>query len=189
MNNNNKNLIRTLIRECISEILTEEGHPEPYDDKTDTFQPSPRDRMEPSKSSLVTTPTDMSPETKVSEDKGKQSSILTAAEKQKINKTLTHIGLDGNGRFEKVSRGLLYITRGLDAVGFSLDMVSGDIIMGDKGSRMLPFRRKAYEGQDVFTENPEIENSRIYITWENLTPPRDNQPTSVGNFEIIAYAT
>lgn len=119
----------------------------------------------------------------ITETSGKEH-VLTPKERNILATAFARVGLDGNGRFEKKERGLQAVTGVLQALGFNLDMVSGDIIMGDKGSRMLPFRRVNAPGQDTFTEQPMIENSRIVFTWENLARPE--QPA---RFEILCYAS
>ncbi len=105
---------------------------------------------------------------------------LSNSERQKIGKEFAKVGLDGNGRFQKKEEGLQKVTDALSNLGFQLDMVSGDVIMSDKGSRNLTFRRKNEPGQDAYTEQPIIDNSRIAFTWELL----DGR-----SFEILAYAS
>lgn len=114
---------------------------------------------------------------------------LTASERNKIGKAFAASGLDGNGRFEKKERGLQAITNALWTLGFQLDMVTADIIMGDKGSRNLTFRRKNPEGADPFTELPEISNSRIVFNWEALDRPSYQYPNAPHVYEILAYAS
>ena len=109
---------------------------------------------------------------------------LSNSERNKIGAAFKQAGLDGNGRFEKKERGLAAVTNALDSLGFQLDMVSGDMIMGDSGSRNFIFRRKNAPGQDPFTQTNEISNSRIVFTWENLAS--QGQPVK---FEILAYAS
>src|SRR6185503_6675488 len=96
---------------------------------------------------------------------------ISNSERNKISKEFATLGLDGNGRFEKKEHGLQAITNALSKLGFQLDMVSSDIIMGDKGSRTLTYRRANDPGQDIFTEKPEISNSRIVFTWERMDGP------------------
>ncbi len=105
---------------------------------------------------------------------------LSKPEQRAIGSAFAKAGLDGNGRFEKKEQGLLTVTNALSSLGFQLDMVSADMIMGDRGSRNLLFRRQNPPGTDAFTEQPEISNSRIAFTWELLSP---------GKFEILAYAS
>lgn len=105
---------------------------------------------------------------------------LSKPERNAISNAFAKMGLDGNGRFDKKEQGLSAVTQALDSLGFQLDMVSRDIIIGDQGSRMLLFRRRNAEGADAFTEQPEISNSRIVFTWELMGQNR---------FEILAYAS
>lgn len=116
-------------------------------------------------------------------------SSLSKVERNRISSAFQKAGLDGNGRFVKKEHGLSAITRILDALGFNLDVVTADSIMGDKGSRTLIFRRKNDEGQDAFTEKPEIENSRIVFNWERLDGPSHQSPNAPSRFEILAYAS
>lgn len=109
---------------------------------------------------------------------------LSASERNKIGKAFAAAHLDGNGHFEKKEHGLQAITAVLDSLGFQLDMVSADIIMGDQGSRNLLFRRKNDPGADPFTEKPEIQNSRIVFSWYNRA-----QQGHPADFEILAYAS
>ena len=101
---------------------------------------------------------------------------LVQKERNAISSAFAKAGVDGNGRFTSVGKGLSAVTFALDSVGFNLDMVSGDLVLGDKGSRMLPFRRKS---PDATVELPEIKNSRISFNWEKLGD----------KFEIQCYAS
>ena len=165
--------------------MNEEAQPEPYDDKTDTFQPSPRDRIEPVKKP---TPVkgggkDVKINEMIREDK------LSTSERNKIGQAFAKVGLDGNGRFEKKEHGLAAVTQALSQLGFQLDMVSADMIMGDKGSRNLVFRRANDAGADPYTEKATISNSRIAFNWERMDGPTHQYPTSPSKFEILAYAS
>jgi hypothetical protein len=68
-------------------------------------------------------------------------------------------------------------------------MVSGDMLMGDKGNRNLSFRRANDPGQDPFTEKPAIVNSRIAFVWDRMDGPTAQNPNSPNKFEILAYAS
>lgn len=114
---------------------------------------------------------------------------LSASERNKLHDAFKKAGLDGNGRFEKKEQGLAAVTNALASLGFQLDMVPADIIMGDKGSRNFVFRRVNAPGQDVFTEQPEITNSRIVFTWERLDGRIQQYPNSPSKFEILVYAS
>ena len=105
---------------------------------------------------------------------------ISNGERNKLGKEFAKLGLDGNGRFVKKEYGLRAVTSVLDSLGFQLDMVTLDTIMGDKGSRNFVYRRKNDEGQDPFSEKPEIINSRIVFTWELLAPDK---------FEVLVYAS
>lgn len=109
---------------------------------------------------------------------------LLPKEKTLISKAFAKVGLDGNGRFESVSKGLHAVTDVLSALDFNLDMVSGDMILGEKGQRNLSFRRANDPGADPFTEKPEIRNSRIAFVWENLAGPGEDP-----RYEILVYPT
>ena len=154
---------------------TEESQPEPYDAETDTFAPGPRDRTEPVPKNQPKPNTN---------EAAQQLNKVSQSEKGKIGKAFAQSGLDGNGRFEKKEHGLAAVSNALSTLGFQLDMVSGDMIMGDKGSRNFIYRRVNSPGQDTFTEQPEISNSRIAFTWENLSGQGQS-----AKFEVLAYAS
>jgi len=223
--------------------VKETSQPEPHDAETDTFQPSPRDRTEPSSPQVNDIPSQMMRQSMYKDirraeaarkinpksweeldampsgdlqrylnsigkfdntvfvpghgwggvreagDKPVNPLKLTNSERKKIGAAFTKLGLDGNGRFEKKEHGLSAITDALSSLGFQLNMVSGDTIMGDKGQRNLPFRRTNDPGADVFTDKPEIENSRIVFVWERLDGPGFAYPHAPSKFEILAYAS
>jgi hypothetical protein len=230
-----KSKLKNIIRECILEILGEEGYP--YDPQIDTFAAGPRDRTEPSISSyqtptqmwnavnithpngtvmwlvkhkdgkylnkfglFVSNPSEAKPFSskgaadefaskklnlegtteRTLDEVGNKPNKISNGERNKIGMVFKKAGLDGNGRFEKKEAGLAAVTTALSSLGFSLDMVTGDMLMGDQGSRNFIYRRKNAEGQDPFTEGPEITNSRIVFNWTLLAP---------GKFEILAYAS
>lgn len=117
-------------------------------------------------------------------------SKLTASEKKKIsNEMHKYKELGGTVKVPKLGVALNKIQMALDAAGFQLDMVSGDMLMGNKGNRLLPFRRKS-TSDDPYSEGSAIENSRINFTWE-ITDARANAPLLVGNqsYEVISYVT
>jgi len=220
----------------------EASQPEPYDDKTDTFAPGPRDRTEPVQQPAkptkppveimptgrtddwsrpiyvdakgryfvdinlgkgtpdihYTTDPEGEPEFRVKNVKIVQkltevgelrADKLSNSERRKIHDAFKKAGLDGNGRFEKKEHGLAAVTQALSTLGFQLDMVSGDMIMGDKGMRNFVFRRANDPGQDAFTEKPEITNSRIVFNWERMDGPTHQYPNSPHVFEILVYAS
>jgi hypothetical protein len=122
----------------------------------------------------------------ITEELGNADSRITPAERKQIGKSFAAAGLDGNGHFQKKEHGLQAITKVLDSLGFQLDMVSADIIMGDEGSRNLSFRRKNDAGADPFTEKEAIANSRIVFSWYNRAPQGQ---IGQSDFEILSYAS
>lgn len=187
--------------------IKETSQPEPYNPEMDVYQPSPRERTLPSETPaeklIIWAQNRLRRETNrmnvdalqavikmlkqdiaskkgsVDEVVGKETK-LSNSERNQIGKAFTKLGLDGNGRFVKKEHGLQAITSALSSLGFQLNLVSADMIMGDKGSRNFIFRRANDPGQDPFTEKPEIDNSRIVFTWELLPHER---------YEILAYAS
>jgi hypothetical protein len=119
-------------------------------------------------------------------DMSSESPSITKKERIKIT---NHIHgnkiLGGNIKVDSISKGLWEVGDILDACGFSLDMVTGDMINAPKGNVLLPFRRKA---ENPFIEGPEIENSRISFSWENLEATPDGYQFKK-KYEIIAYLT
>ena len=93
--------------------------------------------------------------------------------------------LGGNMKVDSISKGLSEVGDILDSCGFSLDMVTGDMINAPKGNILLPFRRK---GENPFIEGLEIENSRISFSWENLEATPDGYQFKK-RYEIVAYLT
>lgn len=95
------------------------------------------------------------------------------------------VGLDGNGRFPSIGRGINaihgvlqedYDLGGGIKVSMELaDVPSGDIFRGDEGSRTL---RIAFRTDDPFSP-VEIKNSLISISWHYIKE-RDN-------YEVLAY--
>lgn len=110
---------------------------------------------------------------------------LSAQERKLINNAFHKIPeLGGNKKVDSVGKGLNVVSKALDGLGFQLDMVSGDMVMGSKGHRLLRFRRKS-TNPDPYTEGPAIENSGISFSWENMT--QDQFGPKV--IEIVAYAS
>ena len=107
---------------------------------------------------------------------------VSTKDKRNISKSLEKYGLDGNGRFGNPSKGISTLSKALDEAGFQLDMVSGDILLGDKNTRLLIYR-KVSETTKEFEEHPEVTNSRISYTWELLRTDEDGNPV----YEILAY--
>lgn len=107
---------------------------------------------------------------------------ISPREKKLMSQAFNKVGLDGNGRFQSVSQGLRAVTDALSSLGFNLDMVTGDMVLGEKGQRQLSFRRTNDPGADPFTEKPMIKNSRIAFVWENLSGEG-----ATPRYEILAY--
>lgn len=123
------------------------------------------------------------------EEKALDSSDSPNISKKERIKITKHIHankiLGGNVKVDSISKGLSEVGDILDSCGFSLDMVTGDMINAPKGSILLPFRRK---GENPFIEGLEIENSRISFSWENLEATPDGYQFKK-RYEIVAYLT
>ena len=109
-----------------------------------------------------------------------QSSNIAASERRKIaNEMHKHPELGGNVKVDRLGKALTLIGQALDRAGFQLDMVTGDLLLGDKGQRTLPYSRKSNH-PDPFQAGEEVSNSRIAIAWDKLG----------GNtYEVVAYVT
>ena len=103
---------------------------------------------------------------------------MTATSRRSLSKALSTPILGGIRKTTKVGEGLAEVTRILSENGFSLDMVTGDTVMGTKGSRLLSFRRSNTPDMSPFDEFPAYENTFVSFTWEALGP---------NTIEIIAY--
>ena len=90
--------------------------------------------------------------------------------------------LSGREKVQGLGQAVSSLAVVLDKLSFSLDMVSGDLLLGGKGSRALSFRRALPPGSDPFSEGPEVD-SRISFNWENLN--RDEYK----NYEVVCYLT
>ena len=113
---------------------------------------------------------------------------LKSPERIKINNKFHSYGeLGGNIKLDKKEKALSIITKILNDFGFSLDMVSGDMLMGEKGNRLLTFRVNT-SGEDQFSEGLEVTNSRVSFTWENMERPQLDSGKSP-RWEVIAYLT
>jgi hypothetical protein len=122
---------------------------------------------------------------KLSFNEAESDGTLKANERKAINNEITkHKELDGNVKVDSLGKALTVLTNALDKVGYNLDMVTGDILLGDKGTRMLTFRRKS-TSPDPFIEGTEIENSRISFNWE-VTSTDDS---GIKRYEVVAYAS
>jgi hypothetical protein len=101
---------------------------------------------------------------------------ITPQEKKLIAKNLEVFPeLKGLKKLESFKSTLGLISKALDAAGFELDMVTGDILLGEKGTRLLTFSKKGGES---------VGNSRINFTWENLSGDQFNP-----RYEVIAYVS
>lgn len=110
------------------------------------------------------------------------TSKLTAPERRRITNSLgRYKELDGNIKVPSLGTAISKLAAAIDEAGFTLEMVSGDILLGDKGNRHLPFMRKP-TGSDAFAEGPRVEGCFINFTWENLS--REGR-----SYEVIAYLT
>jgi hypothetical protein len=108
-------------------------------------------------------------------------SKITQPERKRIsNEFHKHPELGGTKKVDSLGKVLTIITQALDVVGFQLDMVTGDLLLGEKGQRLLPYSRKSI---DPKTDPIQIQNSRISFTWENMNPDKFGPK----NIEIIAY--
>lgn len=97
--------------------------------------------------------------------------------------------LGGNTKVERLGAALAELTKALDAKGFILDMVPGDILMGPKGSRTLSFRRANPPGSDIFDEQPEM-GSRISFNWEDLNASSSmSRQQDRKRYEVVCYLT
>ena len=97
---------------------------------------------------------------------------IDAKQKKEIRKWLDCPILKGTERVEKKEKGLQEITWRLAMAGFNLGMVTGDLILGDRGSRLLEFSARG--------QCERVENCRISFSWEKLDENR---------VEVLAYLT
>jgi hypothetical protein len=110
---------------------------------------------------------------------GKALDHISESERNQIVRAFhQHKELGGNKKLPKKEQGLTIINNALQQCGFYLELVAGDIILGPKGQRMLPFCRTAQNAED---DGITIENSRVVFVWENLANA-DNP-----SYEILAY--
>lgn len=96
---------------------------------------------------------------------------LTITERTAITRQLlTKDVLRGIDRTKTKGQALNIIGDCLNKCGFELGLVSGDIILGDRGQRILPFNRANCDNS--------IENSGIVFVWEK---------TGNNSMEFIVY--
>lgn len=105
-------------------------------------------------------------------------------DKNIIGKALEEAGLDGNGRFGNASKGVAALAKALHSVGFELDMVKGDILLGANGQRNLSYR-KYDQNTGTFDEHPAVTNSTIAFNWHYQGKDHNDDPM----FEIQCYAS
>jgi hypothetical protein len=105
-------------------------------------------------------------------------------DKNIIGKALEEAGLDGNGRFGNPSKGVAVLAKALHTVGFELDMVRGDILLGANGQRNLSYR-KYDQKTGTFDEHPVVTNSTIAFNWHYQGKDHNDDPM----FEIQCYAS
>jgi len=94
--------------------------------------------------------------------------------------------LSGNDKVRSLGQAVSRLSQVMSDHGFVLDMVSGDLLLGEKGSRLLSFRRALPPGSDAFSEGPEVENTRVSFNWDNLN---DMNRTLSKSYEVIVYLT
>lgn len=114
-----------------------------------------------------------------------KSSNLTSVERKKISQQLSKYPvLGGNFHVSGPSKALVHLTKALDDSGFQLDMVTGDILLGDKGQRLLPFSRKPLNPNE---EGAPVNNSRIAFAWVVTSVSPSNSLDK--KFEVTTYVT
>jgi hypothetical protein len=110
---------------------------------------------------------------------------ITSKEKKLIAKNLEVFPeLKGLKKLESFKSALGLISKSLDAAGFELDMVTGDILLGQKGTRLLTFSKSEVESFGRKMPSESVVNSRINFTWENLSGDQFNP-----RYEVIAYVS
>lgn len=121
------------------------------------------------------------------EEKTPVSNTINKKERIKIQ-TAIHNNkvLGGNIKVDSISKGLWEVGDVLDSCGFSLQMVTGDMILGRSGNILLPFSRKT---DNPWIDGEEIENARISFAWDNLEAVDAGGVQVKKRYEIIAYLT
>lgn len=96
--------------------------------------------------------------------------------KNKIAKEFTKVGVDGNGRFESIGKGLQAVFGVLSSFNIEPDMVlSADLFREDSGTRNLDI---AYTNkEDSFSPIP-ITHTKVVFSWYKRSPY---------NYEIQVY--
>lgn len=115
-----------------------------------------------------------------------QPARLYAGERRVISEALASCPiLNGCDREGSFGRALNRINELLGDYGFQLDPVSGDLLLGTNGNRLLPFRRLNHT-PDPFHENPRIENCEISFSWECMNRQQPHV-RDASRLETIAY--
>ena len=113
-------------------------------------------------------------------DEAVNPAMLTAPERRKINNALRPTGLDGNGRFDGLGRAISAANNAMSPFGISTDMVTGDLLLGDQGSRVFTLIRTFTQGAEHEGQDPvELKNSRLSFSWYKMN----------NGYEVVAYAS
>jgi len=107
---------------------------------------------------------------------------LTKKDRNDIHEAFRLAGLDGNGRFGNPSKGIAAVAKALHSVGFELDMVRGDLLLGANGQRNLSYR-KYDKNTRTFDEHPAVEKSLIAFNWHYQGKDHNDDPM----YEIQCY--
>jgi hypothetical protein len=106
------------------------------------------------------------------------------SDRRAIGRAFQEAGLDGNGRFGNPSKGIAAVAKALHGLGFELDMVRGDLLIGANGQRNLSYR-KHDEKTATFDEHPAVKNSLISFNWHYHGKDHNDDPL----YEIQCYAS
>jgi hypothetical protein len=112
------------------------------------------------------------------------SDKLDKIEKKNISQKLDKLGMDGNGRFDKVVHALNKIDDFLEEMGLALDWDTVDtyrIDNAETGSYLIDLKRKTR------SDYIPIKNKAIKFTWHLLG--NINEPRYKRKYEILAYVT
>lgn len=102
---------------------------------------------------------------------------ITATERAKItNAILDKNVLRGLDRSKSKGYAIAEVADALRNSGFELELVPGDILLGNKNTRRLSFYRKGMDQMGV------IKNSDVVFTWEKVGGTME-----APHFEFIAY--
>ena len=109
------------------------------------------------------------------------TTTITTAERRAITEAILNTQLfRGLDRTKTKGEAISALCCLLDRFGFNLQMVPGDIIMGDHGQRNLSFSRH--------DEEQSVENATIHFGWENLSGSFWTDHNSK-RYEFIAYVS